>query len=143
VLDEYLANSDVTLVMTLAETVASATLILAVIGVYAVLARSVSQQTREIGIRRALGSTDSMVFMKFIQPGLYILLAGTVLGSSPALIGSAYAISQSSSSSSSLYMLPLVWIAVTLLMFSIIAAACYIPARAAIIKEPGDALRYE
>jgi putative ABC transport system permease protein len=141
-LDEYLENGDIAKVMAILQMIIFATLFLAVIGIYAVLERSVSQRTREIGIRRALGSTDFRIFLTFIKLGVYILLFGTIVGGLSALAVWIFGLI-ALGSSSLIYLLPIIWAGVTLLMLSIIAVACYIPVRGAISRDVADTLRDE
>jgi hypothetical protein len=68
-------------------------LVLAVVGVYALLAFVVGQQAREIGIRIALGATPSGVLRQVVGRGLRLAAAGLVAGLTGALLGSRVAAS--------------------------------------------------
>ena len=119
---------------------AAAALLLAVVGLYSVMAYSVSQQTREIGVRMALGARRSDVSKAVLRQGLWLIAIGTGLGL-------AVALAVMRSISSLLYGvsptdLP-VFVGVPLLLVGVALAACYIPARQATQVDPVIALRYE
>lgn len=135
-------TGDADTLLLISEGVALGTFILASIGVYAVLARSIGQRTHEIGVRRALGSSNTRIFVNFGKQGVYFLLAGVIFGCGPAVLGFAYLL-VAVFDSADIAFLPLVTLGVSLLMFSIIAVACYLPIKLAIRLEPGTALRYE
>jgi ABC-type antimicrobial peptide transport system permease subunit len=61
-------------------------LILATIGVYGVVAYSVQQRTREIGLRLALGASSTDVIRAFVQPALGLAIIGVVIGVVGALL---------------------------------------------------------
>ena len=115
-------------------------LVLAAVGIYGVMAYSVSQRTREIGIRIAMGAPRGNVLLLILKQGALLAMAGVVVG----LIG-ALALAQ--------WMASLVFGVSTrdLLTFSIvpwivfvmILGGCYIPARRAAKVDPIVALRYE
>jgi len=119
-----------------------AALILASIGIYGVVARSIFQRTHEIGIRRALGSPDSKIVARFVRQGLFYLLAALVVGGLPACLIIVTTIPGYIEITAAEF-LPTILSTVVLIMFSLIMAASYLPARRAVGIEPGDALRYE
>ena len=67
-----------------------AALLLAAVGIYGVLAYTVAQRTREIGIRLALGSTSETIFKLIVKEGLLILLLGFAAGISGELMLQRY-----------------------------------------------------
>ena len=75
--------------MILLESFAGAALLLALIGIYGVIAYSVSQRTQEVGIRRALGADQSDILWLVMQQALILALAGIALG-----LGGAYALTR-------------------------------------------------
>ncbi len=121
-------------------TIALITLVLAVTGIYAIVSRSVSQRTKEIGIRRALGSSDNKVLWLFIQQAFVYLSLGLVLG------GGAAAIAANGIETLILGVgtwLPTVFISVSVGLGLLVFFAAYNPARKLVLIEPGDALHYE
>ena len=114
--------------------------LLAVIGLYGVMAYAVSQRTREFGIRTALGATWRDVVRQVVGEGL--LLAGTGL-----VIGLAVAAAVTRFARAFLFDVspldPVAFGAVTLLLLGVTAVASYVPARRATRVDPMVALRYE
>ncbi|PCI76732.1 MAG: hypothetical protein COB20_09870 [SAR86 cluster bacterium] len=139
----HLNQSGLDVIKPIFSTFALATFILAGVGIYGVIARSISLQTQEIGIRRALGSADFKIIWRFLKQGLLFLLVGMLLGGAAASVISATTLSSLSSSSSVAVFLPPILILVAVLMGALIFSASYLPTRKAIQMEPGDALRYE
>jgi predicted permease len=124
--------------------------VLAIVGLYSVLAYSVAQRTREIGIRVALGARPADVLRLVIREGLSLVLAGLVVG-----VGLSLAASRSLSSMSIVgstmdtptkllavsAMDPLTYAGAVLLLLVTAFLATWIPARRAASVEPMVALR--
>ena len=118
----------------------AAALLLAMIGLYGLVAHSVEQRTREIGIRLALGAEASRVKGMVIRQGMSLMLAGTAIGLLAAL-ALARVISR-------LLFDVQAWDPVTFLLVPILvgivtAIAIWLPARRASRVDPIVALRYE
>ncbi|HTP42961.1 MAG TPA: ABC transporter permease [Candidatus Acidoferrum sp.] len=115
-------------------------LLLGVVGIYGVIAYSVSQRTREIGIRMALGAQQKALTRMFVRHGL--LLAG--IGVSCGLVVAFAAMRLMSSLLFKVSPLdPLTYTAVTVGVIAIVCIACYLPSRRASNVDPIDALRAE
>jgi predicted permease len=115
-------------------------LTLVAIGVYSVLAYSVARQTREMGIRMALGATRWNVLGMVMMRGSVLIGIGIVLGLLASLAATRVLASMLRDVSARD---PLTLIAVVLLLAITGLAACYFPALRATRVEPTTALRYE
>jgi predicted permease len=115
-------------------------LILGVIGIYGVIAYTVAQRRREVGIRMALGAEAGDVQRMFVGQGLSLCAFGVVAG----MVGAA---GLSRLMSSLLFGVapfdPVTFVATPALLFVAAAAACYIPARRAAAVDPAETLRSE
>ena len=121
--------------------IAIITLVLAISGIYAIVSRSVMLRTKEIGIRRAIGSSNASVLWVFIRQGLKYLCFGLAIGGGAAVVlTNAVA---GSFPPGLVSQLPLVFISVSLLLTALILMATYNPARQLVALEPGQALRNE
>jgi putative ABC transport system permease protein len=115
-------------------------LLIAAIGIYGVLAYSVTQRTREIGVRMALGAQPGDVLRLVVREGMRVAIVGTCAG----LVG-GFVLGRAVSSL--LYGVavrdPATFTYVAALLMSVALAACAIPARRAARVDPMVALRYE
>jgi ABC-type antimicrobial peptide transport system permease subunit len=116
------------------------TLLLSIVGLYGVIAYAVSQRTREIGIRAALGAQRAALTRMFVRQGLALAAIGVVCGV-------AVAFATMRMMSSLLYrvspMDPWTYVTATLLIVVIAGLATYVPSRRAAVVDPVDALRAE
>jgi putative ABC transport system permease protein len=115
-------------------------LLLASIGIYGVMAYSVSARTRELGIRIALGAQSGDVLRMVLREGAALIVAGLALGALAAW-ASARALE------SQLYNMrandPMTFGVVAMLLAGVALLACYLPARKATRTDPLAALRHE
>jgi putative ABC transport system permease protein len=115
-------------------------LVLAAIGVYGVMAYSVSQRTREIGIRVALGASQQNVLRLILGQGAKLALCGVIVGLVGALLltrlmaSILFGVSPRDLATFSV---------VPWLVLALILVGCYIPARRAAKLDPVVALRDE
>jgi putative ABC transport system permease protein len=140
-MDQLLSNSVVQprLNLTLLVTFAALALALAAVGIYGVMAYVVTQRTREIGIRIAVGAQTEDVLRQVLTEGARLAAIGLALG----LVGS---LATSRLIATLLFGVkptdPLTFAAVAVILTSVTLAACYIPARRATRVDPMVALRY-
>jgi len=117
-------------------------LLMASVGIYAVVAQTTARRTREIGIRMALGATAASIARLVLARGLTQLFIGLALG-----MAGAYATTGLLDSVGFLIGVsphdPLVFTGITALLIAIGVAACWLPARRAARIAPTEALRTE
>jgi predicted permease len=138
---QSLARTSFTLVMlAIAGTMA---LVLGIIGIYGVISYAVSQRTREIGIRLALGAEKNKILRMVIGQGLRLAVTGIAVGVVTALLLARLV----SAFSKLLYGVrasdPLTLVAVSATLAAAATLACYLPAQRAASIEPMHALRSE
>lgn len=126
--------------LTLVGVFALAALLLAMVGVFGVLAYSVAQRTQEIGVRIALGATPGGILKMVLGQGLLTVAFGLLVGLAGSLLltrtmrSMLFEISPND---------PLTIVGIALLLLLIAMLASYIPARRATRVDPMVALRYE
>jgi len=119
---------------------AALALVLGTIGIYGVLSFLVSNRTREIGVRMALGAQRGQVLRSVMGEGAKLSLAGIALGTAGAsavmrvLSGELYGVGATD---------PLTFCGVAILVAVVALTACYVPARRAMRVDPVVALRHE
>jgi ABC-type antimicrobial peptide transport system permease subunit len=136
--DQSMARTSFTLVMLVIA--GGMALVLGIVGIYGVIAYAVSQRTREIGIRVALGAQGSELRRMFVREGL--LLAG--IGSALGMIAAAGVTRLMSSLLFGITPLdPLTYATVPAFLLMAAGLASYVPARRATVVNPVEALRSE
>ena len=119
---------------------ALAALLLASLGIYAVISYMVAERTREIGIRLALGAGRGTIIGMVLHRGVELILVGATLGLAGALgisrlmAGVLYGVRPAD---------PPTFVAVAILLIGVALLACYIPARRATRIDPIITLRYD
>ena len=115
-------------------------LLLAAVGIYSVVAYSVTQRTHEIGLRLALGASRSDILKLIVGSGLRLVLIGIAIGLAGALAltqllsGLLFGVSARD---------PLTLAGIVSILAAVALLACYIPARQAMKLDPLNALRYQ
>jgi predicted permease len=118
----------------------SMALLLGIVGIYGVISYAVSQRTREIGIRMALGAQRDALTAMFVRQGLVLTLIGAACGLVTAFVSMRLM-------SSLLFNVspvdPITYVSITIGVVAVAYLACYLPSRRAATVEPMDALRTE
>ena len=117
--------------------------LLAAIGLYGVMAYSVSQRTHEIGIRMALGANRGKVLRMILRQGMVLTIIGVALG-----LGSAFVVTKYMESLTTMLFGvqprdPWTFAVIAIFLTAVALIACFIPARRATKIDPLVALRYE
>jgi putative ABC transport system permease protein len=126
--------------MTLLGILAALSLILAIVGIYGVMSYTVMRQTREIGIRIALGAQKTDIHKLVLGRGATLAAAGVLIGLAVSfwlmrlMAGLLFNVSATD---------PFTFGCIAALLFTVALIACYVPARRAVKVDPMIALRYE
>jgi ABC-type antimicrobial peptide transport system permease subunit len=115
-------------------------MILAMLGVYGVLAFAVAQRTSEFGVRMALGATPADIAALVLKAGSLLVLAGVAIGMGGYLALNRLVATLLFSTPS---MDPAMLVAAPLLLALVALAACLVPAMRATRIEPVNALRHD
>ena len=122
------------------ESFALAALVLAAIGIYGVLSGGVTERTRELGVRSALGATPADIVSGVVRQGLGLTGLGVVIGLGGAVIASQALVTL-------LFGIapldPITYAGVVLLLLVVALGACVVPARRAARVDPAITLRAE
>lgn len=121
--------------------IAIVTLLGASIGLMNIMMVSVTERTREIGIRKSLGATPTAIRQQFLMEAIFICILGGIVGAFiGAGIGNGIAIFLDSKS----FVLPWVWMAVSMIICVLVGVMSgYYPARKASLLDPIESLRFE
>jgi putative ABC transport system permease protein len=115
-------------------------LLLACIGLYGVMSYATTRRTQEIGVRLALGASQSEVMQLILKQGLRLVMVGVA-------VGLLSAITVTRAMKTMLFGLsatdPVTYFVLTLLLIAVALLACYLPARRAMKVDPLIALRQE
>jgi predicted permease len=119
---------------------AAIALLIASVGIYAVIAQATTSRTQEIGVRMALGASSGNILGLVLARGMKQLLAGFVIGLAAAYpaarVMTAIPLHVSASD-------PVLFVTISALLISVGFFACYLPARRAAALDPVKAIRYE
>jgi putative ABC transport system permease protein len=126
--------------LTVFEAFAFVGLLLAATGIYGVLSGSVTERTREIGIRSALGASRRDILALVFRQGMTLTLLGVVIGLAGAMAASQVIVTLLFGVSR---LDPLTYLGVIVLLLGVSAVACWVPASRASRVDPSITLRAE
>jgi predicted permease len=118
----------------------SMALLLGIVGIYGVISYAVSQRTREIGIRMALGARRETLTAMFVRQGLWLTAIGVVIGLATSFLTMRLMTSLLFNVSP---LDPWTYTVATACVIAIAWVACYLPSRRAAVVNPVNALRAE
>ena len=127
-------------VLLVLEAFALAALVLAAVGIYGVIAGSVTERTREIGVRSALGASPRDILALVLRQGMVLTALGVVLGLGGAVVASRLLVTMLFGVSR---VDPATYLGVVVLLATASVAACWLPAWRAARVEPSITLRAE
>jgi len=141
-LDQALSSSTAArrLSMTLLTLFAALAVVLALIGIYGITAYAVTQRTRELGLRMAIGASPAEVVGLLLKENLWLVLGGLVLGTTGATLATRALRSMLFGVST---LDPITFVGAALVLGGVAMLATYVPARRAARIDPMVALRYE
>ena len=114
--------------------------LLALVGLYSVVAYNVSQRTREIGVRLALGATRIQILRLVLREGMRLTITGLAIGAALS-IAAGYGLRSQLMGITPTD--PVSFAATTILLLGVSLMACLVPARRATRLDPVKALRLE
>jgi putative ABC transport system permease protein len=115
-------------------------MVLATLGIYGVMAYSVAQRTREIGIRLALGAQAGDLLSLVVRQGMSLVSMGIAIGLAGSLLLTRLMKSQLFGVSATD---PLTYVLIAVMLSGVALLACYLPARKVAKVDPLVALRYQ
>ncbi|PCI76284.1 MAG: hypothetical protein COB20_10900 [SAR86 cluster bacterium] len=134
-------NSEISIFISMFGGATFGVLILAIVGIYGLISRSVFARANEMGIRRAVGSSNLAIVKIFLGQGLFYIAAAVIVGGGGAIL--AVNLIQSLSGFDLYSSLFGVFVSVLAVVSVLIGCASYMPVRKVVALEPGEALHYE
>lgn len=139
--ESEIGNSETSIFVSMFGGATFGVLLLVIVGVYGLISRSVNSRTKEVGVRRAMGSSDFDVISIFLKYGLSYLAIAMLVGGGGSIL--AVDLLDSSTDFALNSSVTLVFTAVAISISSLVCIASYVPVRRVIAMEPGEALHYE